>query len=223
MALEKAKLIWFTLVPPLGGVIDCQFNPNELKISKSTTWKGDTSPSFNSPFLRFAGGESATYSLSLFFDAYSNNSSGPDVRHFTNQLLRLTLRGAGYSMFMVPYSRPPSVILKWGKITLFSAVVEKVEITYTMFAPDGTPLRAKADIDFKQDDFLDDILPAINPTSRTDPRKTRIVNNQQRLDQIAYEEYGDARYWRLLAEANGLDDPFSLKDGQVLVIPDAEF
>jgi hypothetical protein len=84
----------------------------------------------------------------------------PDVRHFTNQLLRLTLRGAGYSMFMVPYSRPPSVILKWGKITLFSAVVEKVEITYTMFADDGTPLRAKADIDFKQDDFLDDVIGA---------------------------------------------------------------
>jgi nucleoid-associated protein YgaU len=222
MALEKAKLIWYTLVPPLGGSIDCQFNPNSLTISKSTTWKGDASPSFNAPFLRFAGGESATYSLALFFDAYAHADGPKDVREYTNQLLRLTLRGAGYSMFMVPYARPPSVILTWGKITLFSAVVEKVEITFTMFAMDGTPLRAKADIDFKQDDFLDDVIGAQNPTSRSDPRKTRIVNARQRLDQIAFEEYGDARYWRMLAEANGLDDPFSLQDNQILVIPEAE-
>ena len=43
-----------------------------------------------------------------------------------------------------------------------------------------------------------------------------------KLDLIAYEEYNDSRYWRLLAEANHLDDPFSLQDGQVLVIPQSE-
>jgi hypothetical protein len=222
MTLAKAKLNWISYVPPLFGSIDCQFNPSSLTISKSTTWKGDTSPSFNAPFLRFAGGESASYSLSLFFDSYSEKDF-KDVREYTNKLLRLTLRGAGYSMFLVPYSRPPSVTLVWGKITLFSAVVEKVEITFTMFAPDGTPIRAKADMDFKQDDFWDDIIPAQNPTSRSDPRKTRIVTSRQRLDQIAFEEYGDSRYWRLLAEANALDDPFQLQDGQILVIPEAEF
>jgi hypothetical protein len=205
----------------LFGSIDCQFNPSSLTISKSTTWKGDASPSFNAPFLRFAGGESATYSLSLFFDSYSEKDF-KDVREYTNKLLRLTMRGAGYSMFMVPYSRPPSVTLVWGKITLFSAVVEKVEITFTMFSPDGTPIRAKADMDFKQDDFWDDIIPAQNPTSRSDSRKTRIVNSKQRLDQIAFEEYGDSRYWRLLAEANQLEDPFRLQDGQLLVIPESE-
>jgi hypothetical protein len=221
MALEKAKLNWISYVPPLFGSIDCQFNPSSLTISKTTTWKGDASPSFNAPFLRFAGGESATYSLSLFFDSYSHKDF-KDVREYTNKLLRLTLRGAGYSMFKVPYSRPPSVRLVWGKITLFSAVVEKVEISFTMFAPDGTPVRAKADMDFKQDDFWDDIIPAQNPTSRSDSRKTRIVDSRQRLDQIAFEEYGDARYWRLLAEANHLEDPFRLQDGQLLVIPEPE-
>jgi hypothetical protein len=221
MALEKAKLNWISYVPPLFGSIDCQFNPSSLTISKTTTWKGDASPSFNAPFLRFAGGESATYSLSLFFDSYSHKDF-KDVREYTNKLLRLTLRGAGYSMFKVPYSRPPSVRLVWGKITLFSAVVEKVEISFTMFAPDGTPVRAKADMDFKQDDFWDDIIPAQNPTSRSDSRKTRIVDSRQRLDQIAFEEYGDSRYWRLLAEANHLEDPFRLQDGQLLVIPEPE-
>ena len=223
--MEKAKLKWQCLVPPVFGEIECQFNPSELKIVKEVSWDDEAlSPSFNSPWMQFAGGKAATYDLSLFFDSYAfespaGTSNPKDVRELTNQLLRLTLRGAGYSMFLVPYSAPPMVTFIWGKITLFSAVVEKVEITYTMFASDGLPIRAKADVSFKQQDFMDDILPAQNPTSRTDSRKTRRINSSQRLDQIAHEEYGDSRYWRLLAEANGLDDPFQLVDGQLLVIP----
>jgi len=219
---EKAKLKWFTVVPPLSGEIECQFNPESLTISKGASWEGEESPNFNSPFLQFAGGQSATYELSLFFDSYSydkEKGSPKDVREYTNDLLRLTLRGAGKSMFLVPFSFPPIVTLVWGKITLFMAVVESVQITYTMFSPEGMPIRAKADVTFKQQDFMDDIMPAQNPTSRTDPRKTRRVSSFQRLDQIAHEEYGDARYWRLLAEANNMDDPFQLIDGQLLVIP----
>jgi len=216
--MEKAKLKWQCWIPPVSGEIECQFNPSELKISKEASWEGEKSPSFNSPYLQFAGGESATYSLSLFFDTYSHKEV-KDVREYTNQLLALTLRGAGRSMFIVPFSNPPMVTFIWGKITLFDAVVEKVEISYTMFSSDGLPIRAKADVSFKQQDFWDDIIPAQNPTSRTDSRKTRRVNSSQRLDQIAYEEYGDARYWRLLAEANAMDDPFQLMDGQLLVIP----
>lgn len=219
MTLEYAKLKWSTLVPPMKGELVCQFNPATLKITKENNWAGDENPSFNSPKLKFGGGNAATYELELFFDSYSTDPP-KDVREYTNKLMQLTLRGAGYSMFLVPFSNPPSVSFVWGKITLFNAVVEKVEITYTMFAPDGTPIRAKASVNLKQNELLgDDIIPAQNPTSRTDSRKTRYANMHERLDYIAFEEYGDSRYWRLLAEANGLDDPFNLADGQLLVIP----
>jgi len=230
--MEKASLVWWTIVPPMGGKIDCQFNPSTLSISKKNSWKGDSSTNFNAPYLRFAGGSNATYSLDLFFDSYagdkphdSEKSKIIDVREYTNQLLQLSLRGAGYSMFKLPYASPPFVKLIWGKIVLFAAVVNSVSVTYTMFHPDGFPIRAKAKIGFTQNDFLemsDDLIPAQNPTSRTDARKTRFVYAGQRLDQIAYEEYGDARHWRTLAEANNVDDPFGLVDGQLLVIPSIE-
>ncbi len=229
--MEKAKLRWFTKVPPNMGELECQFNPSELTITKSISWTECSSlgkeeikkASWNSPPLKFAGGSPAEYSLSLFFDSYAADGGPKDVREFTNKLLRLTLRGAGHAMFMVPYADPPWVNFVWGKITLFTAVVENVSISYTMFAQDGTPIRAKATVKFKQNELIgDDVIPAQNPTSRTDSRKTRIVHSGQRLDQIAYEEYGDARFWRLLAEANHLDDPFHLTDAQILVIPQSD-
>jgi nucleoid-associated protein YgaU len=221
--METAKLIWWCVVPPSFGQIECQFNPSSLAIEKSNVWKNKTLPNFNAPHSHFAGGKPATYSLSLFFDTFSSGPEVKDVREYTNQLLRLTLRGAGRSMFKVPYSNPPSVMLVWGKITLFPAVVEKVTITFTMFSPEGIPIRAKADVDLKQNELLgDDLIPFQNPSSRTDARQTRLVHAGQRLDQIAHEAYGDARLWRFLAEANHLDDPFHLSDGQILVIPDFE-
>lgn len=221
--MEKAKIKWSTLIPPVTGELECQFNPAELTIKKSNSWSGEVMPNFNSPRLKFGGGESATYNLSLFFDSYSMDGGPKDVREYTNILLQLTLRGAGYSMFLVPYASPPTVTFIWGKITLFHAVVDSVQITYTMFAQDGTPIRAKADVSFKQNELIgDDIIPAQNPTSRSDPRKTRIAHSGQRLDQIAFEEYGDSRYWRFLAEANQMEDPFRITDGQILIIPQGE-
>ena len=231
MALEKAKLKYTCWIPPMFGDIPCQFNPTTLTITKGTEWAEAMSPSYNSPPLSFAGGKAASYKLELIFDQYvleddqAKGNGDPrykDIRQYTNQLLRLTLRGMGYSNFLVPYCSPPTVTFIWGPITLFSAVVEEVEISYTLFAQDGTPIRAKANVTFKQKDFMDDILPAQNPTSRTDARKTRIVNSHHRLDLIAYEEYNDPRYWRLLAEANHMDDPFTLQDGQLLIIPQNE-
>src|SRR5512146_1438254 len=111
--MEKAVLKWSTIIPGVAGEIHCQFNPESLKITKTLEWTGDKSPSFNTPYLKFAGGEAATYSLSLFFDSYSEDPP-KDVREYTNQLFALTLRGAGYVMFLVPYMSPPTVKLVWG-------------------------------------------------------------------------------------------------------------
>lgn len=229
--IAKAKLKWSAKIrvapmvnlPLNAGELECQFNPSSLTISKTNVWEYEKSPAYNAPSAKFAGGEPATFSLSLFFDTYSMaDSDEKDVRFYTNQLLQLTLRGGGRAMYKVP-SDPPKVTFQWGKIELFSAVVESVQVTFTMFDSEGRPIRAKADVTFRQKEkWGDDMIPAQNPTSRTDPRKTRIVHSSQRLDQLAYEEYEDPRHWRTIAEANNIDNPFHLTDGQILSIPQDE-
>jgi nucleoid-associated protein YgaU len=80
-------------------------------------------------------------------------------------------------------------------------------------------VRAQATVDFIQQDDSDDFADSTNPTTRTEARKTRVVQQGDRLDLIAYQEYGAVAHWRHLAEANGLHDPSGLRPGQVLVIP----
>ncbi len=224
-SLQKAFLVWQM---PNGGSpakIECQFNPQTLSISKTVSWHAVTLrqaagrkasvPDLNAPFMVFGGGNPAEFSLDLIFD--TTTLSNQDVRGYTNQLLALTLKGAGDPS--TPKDPPPLVQFIWGEFQLFAAVITAVTINYTLFLASGVPVRARAQVRFKQAYDGDTLGAAQNPTSRTDRRKTRLVHQGERLDYIAYQEYGNAERWREIAEANDLDDPRDLQAGQILVIP----
>ena len=52
--------------------------------------------------------------------------------------------------------------------------------------------------------------------------RTYVVQSGDSLASIAQEVYGDATRWREIAEANDLEEPFSLTVGEPLRIPDRE-
>lgn len=221
--LQKAKLTYTA-----GGAsktLDCQFNPQTLAVTKSARWEStSTDPNsnketlndkLNAPTLKFSGGESATFGLKLIFDTTILNNQ--DVRGYTNQLLSLTLKGGGSPQ--QPNDPPPTVKFIWGQLELFEAVVTSVTISYTMFLASGIPVRATADVSFKQAADGDAPQSGQNPTSRTDPRKTYIIQQGDRLDNLAYREYGKASRWREIADANQLENPLDLQPGQILVLP----
>ena len=51
--------------------------------------------------------------------------------------------------------------------------------------------------------------------------KVFIVRPGDTLAAIAHREYGDAKQWRLIADANNLTDPKDLAPGQTLIIDEA--
>ena len=73
--MEKAKLYvdYLYVGALLGFSVECQFNPTELSISRSTKWEGQPVPERDFPRTEFKGGNAATYNLNLFFDAYATD------------------------------------------------------------------------------------------------------------------------------------------------------
>lgn len=207
------------LLTESGERISCLFNPAELTISKSNTWQAAEAKGKNAPDLRFQAGQSGTLTMTLILDT---TDDGSNVTVHTAKLLALmnvndSVQGADPARNA---ARPPWVEFHWGSLHSFKAVVERLQIRFTFFASNGTPLRAKADIALKQ--FSDEAkLPLQNPTSHT-PTLHRIHHLQggETLDRIAAHHYGDHAQWRLIAEANGVVDPLRLEPGTALVIPE---
>jgi nucleoid-associated protein YgaU len=101
------------------------------------------------------------------------------------------------------------------------AVITTMTQKFTMFKQDGTPVRATVEVTFRQDRDPNAEVPQ-NPTSGGgDVERIWRVVAGQRLDTIAYEVYGDATKWRLIADRNRLVDPLRLRGGQHLSIPPA--
>lgn len=140
------------------------------------------------------------------FDPTKRKQLEAEIRQLQAQMPAAVSEGA---------KQPPKCKFLWGKFTSFVGYIESVNVTFVMFLQDGTPVRAKAKVTLKQIEESA-LYPLQNPTSRSAARKMWVVREGQRLDWIAYQEYGDPTLWRYIAEANDLDDPQELSAGQVL-------
>jgi hypothetical protein len=220
MALVKATLRNLDT----GNSVSCMFNPTDYTFSKTVNWASSTDRGANVPTLEFTGGEAATLSLKLFFDT---NDSGADVRSkYTNELWDLAMVNKNKLDPNTGKGSPPRCMFEWGSAWSFEAVVTSISTSFTMFLEDGTPTRATVDISLKQAKDPGK-FPAQNPTSGgIAGHRRHTVQQRESLDFIASEEYGEARHWRHIADANGIDDPRHVQPGTLLVLPplpDTEF
>ncbi|GMV85621.1 MAG: peptidase M23 [Dehalococcoidia bacterium] len=197
--------------------ITCLFNPTEYAFAKEVGWAEAADRGANIPQLEFVGGKPATLTLSLFFDT---NDTGEDVRaKYTNALWDLALVNPDRLDSKTNKGRPPECMFEWGNAWSFKAVVTSMTQRFTLFLEDGTPTRATVDLTLKQA-HDPGRFPAQNPTSGgVAGHRTRVVQQRETLDLIAAEEYGEARHWRHIAEANGIDNPFRLRPGTRLALP----
>jgi hypothetical protein len=191
------------------------FNPNTYSISKSVTWGGTTSAEVNAPTLTFGGGGSRTLNLELFYDVTEavRDVVIDDVRKETNKMVALT-------RIQRDLDRPPVVQITWGDDSSdrfdfpFIGVVTQLTQRFTLFRANGKPVRATLSVAFRE--FCD-----IEKDKRqTDPEfTTRLVKRGDTVSNIAAEVYRDSALWRVIAEANQLDDPRRLEVGARLALP----
>ena len=59
-----------------------------------------------------------------------------------------------------------------------------------------------------------------NPTTRSHGGLgVHVVQDGDTLQSVAHKTYGDPNRWRLIAEANGIDNPLHLRRGKPLNLP----
>lgn len=188
--------------------IPLRFNPTDFKISKANTFAEIGIPGLETPPVQYVRGGSETLTLEALVDT---TDTLEDVRvRYVAALRRL----------MTPDSRehaPPIVRFVWGP-TVFPGVLEKLDITYQLFQPDGVPLRAKLDLGLKE---YREVREQVQDPPRSSPtvEKSYRVRRGDTLAGIAAALYRDPGAWRVLARANDIRDPRDLQPGRLLTIP----
>lgn len=219
MALDKLKILVEKAnakgVYDLNRTITALFNPNKLAFTKSVNYQKQEAAQRDVPELEFKGAQPRNLNIDLILDTYDNDKAvKDDVREHTNKLYHLTTVEKHGDKH-----RPPLCWLSWGSMGIFfHCVVEKLDLQFTIFMEDGTPVRATARCSFKEwRTNKRDIQQ--QATTSPDIAKARIIKSGETLSSIAAEEYLDCGLWRPIAHENNIDDPLSLARGTVLLIP----
>ncbi|MER5772226.1 LysM peptidoglycan-binding domain-containing protein [Streptomyces sp. NPDC001985] len=193
-----------------------QFNPATLSLSKSTEWRRTPSRMAGQSALpEFVGSGPRTLSLEVFLDATATHDNS--VEKAVEQLMRACVPTPRSLARKTPAS--PWVRFDWGasKTTSFDGVLAGLSVSYTLFDVDGKPLRATCSLTIEEASVDP---PGQNPTSGSrEARRTHRVVAGDSLPLLAWREYGDATAWRVIAEANGIDDPTRLTPGRELLVP----
>src|SRR6202020_916941 len=100
----------------------------------------------------------------------------------------------------------------------FKCIVESVRQRFTLFSPQGTPLRATLTVQLKEYKTLAEQIAEINAQSQ-DHSHAHLVQAGETLAQIAANVLGDPTQWRAIATANNILDPLNLQPAKMLAIP----
>ncbi len=208
--MEKASLAMAGSVLPVGG-LKFKYNPEQFTLSKQTDWDNPgvrLQSEWAEPTYRSTS--PARLSLEIFFDAFEEMFG--DVSTGVAVLIDWTKPG--------PSNKPPLLEFRWGVSNVLQGMkfyLESVSATYTMFRVDGTPIRATCDIT---------LIEWTNPASRQNPTsgglpgmETHVLIDGETLHSVAWARYGEAGFWRALADFNGIDDPMRVEPGTTLLIP----
>ncbi len=235
------------LIEPGGERIGCLLNPETLVVRRvaglqprralggSLPWGGPG----DDPLL-FTGGGSTELTMDLLFDVSLSGSTleTEDVRELTEPLWRLAENGLREDGSM----RPSLARIVWGKWLNYLGVVAAVAERLEHFTASGAPRRSWLRMRLLR---VEDETGPTEPVLEREPPDADAVAaalapedyeahtvlgaseeagepGGQRLDEIAYQRYGDPSLWRLIAALNGVADPNSLAAGQVLRLPTAE-
>jgi Contractile injection system tube protein/LysM domain len=194
------------------GAIEFQFNPKEMSIAKSASWGASSSKrAGKAPPSEFKGAEPCKLTLELFFDATDTFDSS--VLDRVEKVFACLVPPSGDAN-----AWPPLVELHWGEVTSFLGYVAQVQAKYTLFAPNGTPVRATCSLTVQE---MREQNQKQNPTSGTYVvHAEHTLLQGETLASIAYREYGDPQLWRALADFNEIDDPLRVRPGTVLIVPE---
>jgi hypothetical protein len=217
--------------------LPCLLNPENLTIQRSSGVQRSSAQLVNHNLsdnpVTFSGRGDTRFQLELLFDLGlpGLTFSTDDIRDVTGAIWDLT----EYKGVTGQFEELPAVRFIWGRIWNIRVVVESVSEKYIRFSRSGSPQASQMTVGLVR--ISEDETPLERPRSPYTPTEVNesrtaldtaedttgwgvhILLEGERLSQLAARYYGFPDLWRLIANANNIDNPLALLPGTRLRIP----
>lgn len=204
------------------------FNPTELQFEKQMQYAEINIPGLDAPLQQFVRGQAEKLTIELFFDTTEQGMGA-----FATSVTTLTDKVFQLARIDPALHAPPIVTFQWHhhiagdsldarlgnqSRNSFSGIIESIRQKFTLFSPEGIPLRATVNLVLREYRTLDDQLDQLNLQS-PDRTHSHVVRGGETLSAVAAAEWDRAEEWRSIADANDIEDPRRLRVGTFLTIP----
>lgn len=197
--------------PDFLGEYEVLFNPEQLEESVKVNYSGKGAKGTSTTSQKYGGTDPLQFKLNLYFDGTGLSEASDDVATQIKKFKEVVLDTNPES------HKPRSVKIIWGDF-LYKVVLRSLRITYSLFQPDGAPLRAKAEAGF--DSSIDDKERARKEDLRSpDLTHILIVKAGDTLPLLTKDIYGKESYYMEVARFNNLKNFRQLTPGSKLYFP----
>lgn len=207
----------------LVGTFEAMYNPTTFSQKYEITYGKNQGYNSSGKPANYARSKPKELSLKLVLDGTGVDEIGlspsrnkKTVSERVKQFIDLTFTMNGQ------IHEPNYLMVEWGGKEdgglIFSCRLKSVNVIYTSFERDGSPLRAELDIILISDQ---DVKKRVKKENKSSPDLThsRIVKSGDTLPMLAKEIYGSPDYYLSVAMVNNLNDFRNLTPGQELFFP----
>jgi len=199
------------------GEFEVLVNPEQYVTSQKVNYANKQAIGTPAAEPRFMHVPSQVCKFKIIFDSTGLVPSTPaslkgkSIAEQVNAFLEVT------SEYKGDIHRPPPLELVWSTFS-FKGVLTDLQITYNVFKPDGTPIRAQAEAEFKTAAATQEALLSAKKSS-PDLTHIKIVRAGDSLPGLCQEIYDGENYFVQVAQANDLDHLRGTRIGKTLSFP----
>ena len=196
-----------------GNPYTVMINPENIKLEKAIEYNEQQAPATSSTSQKYK----STPSDKLNFEIVIDCTGIVDPKRISMSQEITALETIIYT-YNGKIHRPNFVKIQWGQDITFSGVLNSIDISYTLFKPDGSPLRAKISLSFSQYVSPETVTRTDAPES---PDLTHIVTVTEgmSLPQLCLKTWNDDSYYVQNAAYNKLNKFRNLSGIDKLIFP----
>ncbi len=191
--------------------LEVQINPASLKYQKGISYSENKTMGTQTPAKEFDKAKATNLSFDCLFDETGVLPLEGGIIGVINHLEQVayTINGEIH--------RPNFVVVSWGSF-IFKGQLSSVSYDYSLFRPDGSPLRVKVSISIEG--YMDPLTERKKAGLKS-PDLTRFLSLRagENIPLLCARIYGDASYCTDIARINRLKGFRDVKPGTKLIFP----